>query len=206
MDIFDAVGDGDFEFVQDYIDNNGDINVRTSYKKESLLHYMISMVKKDHQLKMMKLLLDNGVNPNLKSNEGRTALHEIIAQERLDLFLLLSGNKNLNVNIADNWGYTPLHSAIHEKDKKKYLEMVKTLINIGANINTLNNNKDTPLSDAIWEGRVELVELLLKSGGDLSVGKEVVINSIYRSLKYNKENQTYWNYLLQKVMGLKIKR
>lgn len=59
---------------------------------------------------IVELLLSNdSTNINLKDNQGATALHRAASKGITPIVsLLLSCNKNVNVNAVDNYGNAPL--------------------------------------------------------------------------------------------------
>ena len=61
----------------------------------------------------LSLLLSNGVNPNAKDYDSRSALHLAAAEGKDQIVELLLRHK-ANVNIEDRWGGTPLQDAIVE--------------------------------------------------------------------------------------------
>ena len=66
--------------------------------------------------------------------------------------------------ICYNDGWTPLYSAAN----KGYLEIVKLLIENGADINKSNNDGWTPLYSAADKGHLEVVKLLIENGADIN--------------------------------------
>jgi ankyrin repeat protein len=83
--------------------------------------------------------------------------------------LLVSG---ANPNAQTEEGLTPLSYAyrLQEKNKKvDFQPIIKTLFEYGANLNTKNEKGHTPLFTAIFAGKSEVVELLLRYKVDLSI-------------------------------------
>ena len=84
----------------------------------------------------------------------------------------------LDVNIKDEYGYTPLiwlarlSALIHNDKKSQYYnikEMAKILIFKGANIDAQNVNGNTALMCAVMNDNRELVELLIENGANINV-------------------------------------
>ncbi len=91
--------------------------------------------------KIIKLLLDAGADPNLKDSAGKTALHyladsEVPHPKALEYLLQVGAN----INAQDNNGDTPLHWAI----RKKRYDLVKMLVEAGADKTIKNYRKKTP--------------------------------------------------------------
>ncbi|AAR83357.1 ankyrin repeat protein [Canarypox virus] len=89
-----------------------------------------------------KLLIEKGANIHISDNNGYTALHNAArygSLESIDLFL----SYGIDVDIKDKIGNTPLFYA------SPYPDVVKALLEKGANPNTVNSRGLTPLSRTI---------------------------------------------------------
>lgn len=107
--------------------------------------------------KMVKTLLEKGADVNSVNNDGFTPVYEAVRsgnQELLDLLL----NAKADVNL----GISSLHKAVLNND----LEILKKLINKKTNIDILNEYDNTPLSIAMRQKNVEIVEFLITKGAD----------------------------------------
>ena len=91
-------------------------------------------------------LLDNGANPNIRDENGRTPLIEAAFGGHSDVVatLLRSG---ADPNIGDRDGWTPLMEAA----SKGWLIIVRWLLTSGANPNARTQHGWTPLSAAARE-------------------------------------------------------
>ena len=69
---------------------------------------------------------------------------------------------NFESCISDFAGWTALHEACNHG----YLEIVKTLIDHGADVNVHGLDGDTPLHDAAANGHEEITIVLIQSGGN----------------------------------------
>lgn len=72
---------------------------------------------------------------------------------------------NINATDSPQSGNTPLHYACSFATE----EIVKTLIESGANVNVQNGNKDTPLHDAVARKQEAIVKILLDNGADAGI-------------------------------------
>jgi len=86
-----------------------------------------------------------------------------------------------NVNKAGPFGVTPLHLAVQSGDKAK----VKTLLEMGASVETNDFNDNTPLHYAATLGHVEIFKLLMHQAlktvnKDKKAGDEAQINLLTR--------------------------
>ena len=111
-----------------------------------------------------------------KDSAGNYILHNIIKNNNIEKLDYIVSLENVNLNIQNDEGMTPLMYAI--KNNKK--EAFDILINKGANVNILDNNDISPLRLAINEGRFDMVNMLVNAGADVNKTFE----DIDRSLLY----------------------
>ncbi|MCG8532889.1 MAG: ankyrin repeat domain-containing protein [Desulfovibrionales bacterium] len=73
-------------------------------------------------------------------------------------------NENYDINERDERGLTSLHYAVAQG----HSEVVKLLIENGAEIDSLDTNGNTPLNDAVFhsKGDPTIIRILLKAGAD----------------------------------------
>lgn len=123
----------------------------------------------------VEFLLQNGVNAKESDGSRRTPLHQICwygqhedeelngACERIIRLLVESG---ADIEARDTQGYAPIHDAA-EGDWPSAIA-IRTLLDLGANVDPISNDGDTPLHLAMLRGSVECVELLLERGADIN--------------------------------------
>ncbi|XP_014233173.1 uncharacterized protein LOC106656623 [Trichogramma pretiosum] len=100
---------------------------------------------------LVELLLRRGADPNWANIAGSTALHIIFKRDRPDYYVLakmlfeLSDKKYqpLQINLQDYLGNTPLHLTLSLRRGR--MEIVKLLLQFGANPNLANAKGWTPL-------------------------------------------------------------
>ncbi|KAI9924577.1 hypothetical protein MW887_006850 [Aspergillus wentii] len=151
------------------------IDVETP-KGETLLH--ITPPSNEDCIEIIKTVLEYGVNVHAVSTDGWTALHQTVftGTGALDIALdktsdyiqlLLSHGANPNAVAASATGETPLHLAAMASMPRPSL--VSFLIKCGASVNTITNEGKTPLHLAAERGRDTIFQILLQSGGDLTI-------------------------------------
>ena len=102
------------------------------------------------------------INPQ---NYCRSSLHEHILEKGCPDVIDAFASAGLNIDIKDNDDETPLLNAIHAGQT----DVVKRLINLGANINSVNtSSRDSALHFAAQYDRTECLKLLLTHGADCS--------------------------------------
>ena len=75
---------------------------------------------------------------------------------------LLDAGADINARSRnDHYGDTPLHAASHGNQK----EVVKVLIERGANLNSKNTIGRTPLGETEWHNATAAAKLLREAGG-----------------------------------------
>jgi ankyrin repeat protein len=109
---------------------------------------------------IVELLAGKGANLELPGRDQQFLLHLAVLESTKSLKILLKHRVSLNVQ--DNSGQTPLHSAVIIKNKKA----VSLLLSHRANPNIGDNEGFTPLHHSICNP--EILELLASSGADVN--------------------------------------
>lgn len=76
----------------------------------------------------------------------------------------LENNKDQSINSRDSLGNTPLHWAC----SGGHFDAAKLLVQLGADVNVVNQYGDTPLHKAAWKSYAEICELLINNGASPS--------------------------------------
>lgn len=169
------------------------LNINTPNKKgETPLWAAITSKKYD----LINLLIENNTDIN-KGFNGDTPLTYACKKNDTKLLALLLKHPNLNINLTNTFGKTPLYVAclhgnldivkillqnnanINYKNKTGesplwaackygYSNIVDLLIQNNVDVNTTNNNGDSPLWAAIISKNISIVKLLLQNNADVS--------------------------------------
>ena len=147
---------------------------------------------------LAKCLLNAGADVNLKGGIfGMTAVHCAVVYKRelmLDLVLSATG---CDVNVCDDYGWTPLHSAacrdapldgrspLHfaASSGSGMCDVVTLLVEHGADVNSTSLEGQTPLVNAVEMGDFDTCRTLMFHGADLTYcqdGDSPLTCSIYR--------------------------
>jgi len=99
----------------------------------------------------------------------------LVLKEHIEIVKLLLNENRVDVNKANEDGYTPFHIAC----EYGHIEILKLLLNDKRiDINKARNDGETPLFFACLSGNIKIVELLLACGRDISLedesGEEVI--------------------------------
>lgn len=119
----------------------------------------------------VRALLDAGISANNVNVNNETALLYAASYGHIDCMRLLL-DRGANPNIANAINATPLYCAsLHGE-----VEAVRLLLQpkYKANLNTVCTfSSSTPLTVAATQGHLNIVEMLLKAGADVTCGHEV---------------------------------
>ena len=149
------------ETVKKFIDElNPDVNVPTPVFKNTPLH----MALVHRHAEAVKVLLENGANPNAATKEGKTPLHYAAN------YSLLSSAKALlsagaDVNALDVYGQTPLFDATKNDD----VRIVKVLADAGVDVNKQDKDGYTALHTAVSRKSIASIAVLLNVGADRNI-------------------------------------
>jgi ankyrin repeat protein len=112
-------------------------------------------------VEIVKILLDNGANPNETNNSDENALLLAINRSHFGVAAaLIAAGADVNKT-------SRITSAIHLACDKGNLEMVKLVVGAGAHIDQQNTSRDTPLGMAAYRGHLELCRYLVSMNPNL---------------------------------------
>ncbi len=136
---------------------NFDINSKR-YRGRTLLHYAV----KYQNIKTIKLLIKNGVNPEICDDDYNTPLHYAIIKGNIEIIKELIKN-NVNINSTGEFEQTPLHLAITTNN----FDVVRLLLEHGADQDMVDEKNLRPIDYAIDEKNTKIIEYLYsKKGGN----------------------------------------
>ena len=131
------------------------INEKTN-EGYTALHYAAMI----GNLKIIKLLKDNGAKIDSVTKLGKNVLHIAAENNQPSVIIYFIFNEPLDIYSVDENGSTPLHWACYSGA----VESVSYLISLKADINAIDNEKYTPLHLAASTNREKIVRLLLQNG------------------------------------------
>lgn len=155
---FFAARNGRKEILQLLLERNADVNIPNKYGETAL-----SKASYYGHEECVRLLLQQKRCQSIPDTIfGNNALHNAAMRGHLSCIqCLVENGKKIGILIdsVNSNGYTGLHLAIIYKQ----IEAAKLLIRLGANIQTLSKNNQSPLEDATKLGLGELAVLLRKA-------------------------------------------
>lgn len=163
--LLDAVGNNHLAMVELLIDRGANMS------KGSVKWPALALAVNDNNVLATTLLLNKGADideTEQRNSDRLTALHTAFRNRNIELVKLLLRH-GANTSIRTRPGYTVLLEAIEANE----LDMVRVLLNGGADVEERHNDEDEslPLSFAACKGYNEIVSLLLDHGADIE-GKD----------------------------------
>ncbi len=153
----------------------------------------------------VKSLIAKGVSPNTVDPKGNPMLLLAIKDKSTSVTEYLLSNKDIDVDLSNKYGETPLMIAsiqgdlptvqmlvlqkkalvdhigwtpLHYACTRGHLNIAQFLITNGANVNSRSLNGSTPLMMAVQSGNEELVKYLLDKGADISLRNSLGLSAI----------------------------
>jgi uncharacterized protein len=161
----------------------------------------------------VRSLLAKGISPNTVDEKGTPMLILAIKDNSDKVIDLLLNDKNIDVDLSNKSGETPLMIAsimgnlpvverlvlknhamvdhiswtpLHYASTRGNISVAEFLISQGANVNSRSLNNTTPLMMAVQSGNEQLVKLLLDKGADLQLRNTLGLSAIDIAYIYEK--------------------
>lgn len=152
------------------LEKGADVNTR-NFNKETILHMALRNLKSKGAEANPKKIIQELLAKNAKVNEvdarGATCLYTACEMGELDVVQWLVAKK-ADVNGFGKYGNPPLFAAVFQGN----VEVVRFLLDNGANPKPqepqTENNRETPLSIAVWKLNSEMIKLLHAKGADIN--------------------------------------
>jgi ankyrin repeat protein len=160
------------------LDDNADPNSRNE-NGNTPLHFLADTCYPEIS-EMAQLLLENGADPNLKNQEGVALLHTAAFRKDFILVNILLKSEKTDVNLPDEFGWTPLFYAVdYEGEFYQVKDIITALLERGASRNYQDKNGETPLHIAARKGRRNTIDMLIEWGAEVNVQNKAGETPLY---------------------------
>ncbi len=138
------------------------------------LMYAVDSYGKEQQINIINILLKSGADINKQDSKGRNALFHVREKNDTDFTIteLLLQN-GIDVNAKDRYGNSPFMNKLKLWNDRN-IQVIKKMIEMGANINSVNNDGDTVLdlvtnsyqtTPPAWQSaKKEMMDILIAKG------------------------------------------
>lgn len=154
---YHAIAEGDDELIERLLAANGWLVEAWEENDRSLLHLAVD----EGLFRIVTLMLDAGADTEMEDSWGETPLFSAVRNGDLDMAVMLLDH-GASVVHPNRFGMTPLTAAARVVDGS--VDMMRLLIERGADVNAATMEGSTSLHQAAWAGSVEGITLLLESG------------------------------------------
>jgi len=145
------------------LEKGGDAGVHSNSLPSTPLHFAC----REGFARLAGVLLKSSAPPNAKDGLGRTCLH-VAAQRGHTLCAMISVQEGADVTVRDDRGRSALHTAAGEIGGG---ECLLYLLAVGPKMkNSVDSNGVTPLLEAVEDGNLEKVKILLRAGANVTKG------------------------------------
>ncbi|MCR9235008.1 MAG: ankyrin repeat domain-containing protein [bacterium] len=119
---------------------------------------LLGIAANDNQFEIVKLLVESGADINNRNKYGTPIFAAVWSGNPEIVDYLIKKGVGGTINCGCQQGWTPLHKAA----RKGYLDIVKLLIQAGADVNSIDNIGSTPLDHAATFGFSDVANFLIK--------------------------------------------
>lgn len=160
--LFKAVDLGNLPVIKRIVGQTKNINQVSN--DQGLTPVCLALIKRDFTT--TKYLIENGANLNPFAPDQSVPYSLVIDNsendEDISTFIDYFRNANLNLNVKDHKGWTPIMKLV----KKGMKATLKHVLGCGADVNLQNNSGGNAVLEAACKEDSEFIELILRAGGN----------------------------------------
>jgi serine/threonine-protein phosphatase 6 regulatory ankyrin repeat subunit B len=146
------------------ISEGSSVNVALPGDNGTLLH----VAARCQQTETVKLLLQLGASIDCQDESGKTSLRVSVETGIFEVKKCFVEHREVAQSDTELQHVVNPERTIKKRNSLKIPEVVRELLEHGANVNTADNEGETPLHIAGWEGHVEVVQELLEHGANVN--------------------------------------
>ena len=158
------------KMYEEYLESLKQSPAETQNRLNNLI--LVTCDREHQNFDSLKRLLSEGADPNYKAewyNDGSPTLHQWALHAHVDAVQLLLDH-GADTSILDNLGRSALEyaaGALNWAETSKAEQVVKLLIQAGADVNVKSTLGFTPLMWAAIAGNLEITKLLIEKGANI---------------------------------------
>jgi len=173
------------------LDSGAEINPLKDEYITARVHLMyrtpLQLAIESRRIELVRLLLERGARVNDTDYYNSSPLIEAVNRGDFELIKLLVKH-GTDLNIQQNMGFTALHRALTVAEKgaeplasfinqkretsrssgEKWMEIIKLLVNSGADVNIESVDSETPLFSAVCSGQIVFIRYIINQPVDIN--------------------------------------
>jgi len=137
---------------------------------QTALHKIIKETKAKNRKEIIDFLISEKVSCALKDKDGWTPLHCACyytspnTQENYNIIEILLLQREVQVNVTNDDGNTPLHYFFRNYNDPSCETLLKLFKEKGVDVNATNKNLETPLFNTVWKKYMFSARWLIANG------------------------------------------
>ncbi len=183
LPLIEAMNIRNLKLIQSLLSYGADPNVPTINNKNEIVTYpLIEAIELYKTNSLVRLLLQHGANPSVRTHRGVTPLHYAVIYSSLeDITLLLI--HGADPNATDKNGHTPLFN-LHNR-KGDNVTCLRLLLSYGANPNVVDTSGSKMLG--LWRGNentnaLDVIRILVQHGFEIDAPVSSNIETLFHEV------------------------